>query len=411
MKNIDEVREYLKRNNAEYILRFYDELNETERENLLKQIDKIDFDMMKMLYENREVVTANLKAIDKMPYIIASDIPSDDKNKYTKIGEELIKNGKVAVCQMAGGQGTRLGHVGPKGTFMVPINPPKSIFEIFSDKLKETYNKYGVKVRWYLMTSNDNDADTKAFFEKNNYFNYGKENITFFKQAELPLLDMEGNVVMSDKSKVFMAPNGNGGIFQALHTEKVLEELKDRKIEYLGIGNVDNILLDILDPTFIGAMNCGECDLAIKTVTKNSPTEKVGVVCKIDGKPGVIEYTEVSSEMANSRDENGNFEYGEAYYGLAMFKTELLEKIVQGLSYHVAFKKNSYLDKDGKVLTSETPNTYKFEMFIFEGFNMSEKALVYSVKREENFAPIKNKEGTDSPETATKLYNDFYGKQ
>ncbi len=291
---------------------------------------------------------------------------------------------------------------------MVPINPPKSIFEIFADKLKNAENKYKVKVRWYIMTSEENDNVTKNFFEKNNYFDYGKENIKFFKQAELPLLNINGKILLSDKDKIFMSPNGNGGVFDALHKENIISELKENGIKYLGIGNVDNILNDFLEPSFIGMMSKDNIELGVKTVTKVSPEEKVGVLCKINGRVGVVEYTEISNELANSRDDKGNLEFGEAYFGSAIYDIELLERIIKELMYHVAKKKNSYINDKGDFVISETPNTYKFEMFIFDAFNVADTYLIYSVKREENFAPIKNKEGVDSPETAVKLYNDYY---
>lgn len=408
MRGYNEIYELLKSYNQEHLLNFYDELSDTEKHSLLEQIESIDFELMKKLYNTRnEHVDAN-KEIKSFPYVVADELSFDEKKKYINAGIEIIKAGKVAVCQLAGGQGTRLGFDGPKGTYIVNVTPPKSIFEIFADKIKKTYSDYGVKVKWYIMTSNANDEATKKFFKENNYFEYGEENISFFKQSELPLLDAEGDLILSDKGKVFMAANGNGGVYEALKSNGILDELDRLKIEYLGIGNVDNILLDILDPLYIGMMANGGYDLALKTIPKTSPNERVGVVCKIDNKPGVVEYTEISEEMANMRDENGKLIYNEAYYGIAVFATELLKKIEKGLTYHIAFKKNSYIDKGGRYMAADTPNTYKFEMFIFDGFSFSENMLDLSVKREENFAPIKNKVGEDSPETAIKLYNDFY---
>lgn len=408
LKNFDEMYKYLKENNAEYLLNFYNELSEDERESLFEQIEKIDFDLMRKLYNARNTPPVANKKIESIQYIKIESLADEQKNKYREKGEELLKNGKVAVCQMAGGQGTRLGYSGPKGTYTVALKTPKTIFEIFADKIKETCNKYNVKILWLIMTSEQNDKETKLFFEKNNYFNYGKENIMFFSQKELPILDFDGNYTLSAKDKVFMAANGNGGIYDALHAQGILEKLKEKGIEYLGIGNVDNILLDMLEPTFIGMMNLENKELAVKTVTKTSPEEKVGVVCKLNGKPGVVEYTEITEKMANEKDENNNLKFGEAYYGFVMFKVSLLEKIVQGLEYRPAKKKNSYIDKNGKMIIGEQPNTYKFEMFIFDGFEVADDMLVLSVKREENFAPIKNKDGVDSPTTAIELYNNYY---
>ena len=219
------------------------------------------------------------------------------------------------------------------------------------------------------MTSNANDTETRDFFEKNNYFDYGKENVKFFIQGELPLLNEEGKIVLKEKGTLFMAPDGNGGIYEALRKNKILEEMQNEGIDYLGICNVDNILMNVLDEIFIGLMIDGNYELATKTTTKVSPEEKIGAVCLMDGKPGVVEYTEITEEMANATDENGDLLYGEGYFGCSIFSRKLLERITNKLHYHAAFKKNDYIMPNGEVLKAEKPNTYKFEAFIFEGFN------------------------------------------
>ena len=412
MKNYEETLEILKKENQEHLLRFYNELNSEEKENLLAQIDSIDFNLMKELYANRKDLPDTNKKIENIPVVKKNSLLDEERKELEDIGIEIIKNKRIAVCQLAGGQGTRLGHNGPKGTLVIDkINPPKSIFEIFSDKLKETYKKYGVKIRWYVMTSNANDSETQEFFKENNYFDYGKENICFFKQGELPLLDEEGNIVLQEKGKIFMAPDGNGGIFEALRKNNILEEMQENNIDYLGIGNVDNILLNLLDPIFIGLMVKDDYELATKTTTKVSPEEKVGVVCTMNGKPGVVEYTEIPYEMANRRNESGELVFGEGHLGISIFSRKLLERITSKLHYHAALKKNNYISLNGEIVEADKPNTYKFEAFIFEGFNEAKNLLVFSIERAEEFAPIKNKEGADSVETAAKLYNDFMSKK
>lgn len=408
MSKYEETLLKLKKYNEEQLLNFYSELTNNEQEELLNQIDKINFEQIEELYKHRKDAPDINKKIENIPYIKKEKQTKEEQDFYKKIGEKIIKEKKIAVCQMAGGQGTRLGHNGPKGTYIVEkINPPKSIFEIFSDKLKKAYKEYGVKIKWYVMTSNANDTETRDFFEKNNYFDYGKENVKFFIQGELPLLNEEGKIVLKEKGTLFMAPDGNGGIYEALRKNKILEEMQNEGIDYLGICNVDNILMNVLDEIFIGLMIDGNYELATKTTTKVSPEEKIGAVCLMDGKPGVVEYTEITEEMANATDENGDLLYGEGYFGCSIFSRKLLERITNKLHYHAAFKKNDYIMPNGEVLKAEKPNTYKFEAFIFEGFNEAKNMLVLSVDRKKEFAPIKNKEGVDSVETATKLYNDF----
>lgn len=408
MSKYEETLSKLKKYNEEQLLNFYSELTNNEQEELLNQIDKINFEQIEELYKHRKDAPDINKKIENIPYIKKEKQTKEEQDFYKKIGEKIIKEKKIAVCQMAGGQGTRLGHNGPKGTYIVEkINPPKSIFEIFSDKLKKAYKEYGVKIKWYVMTSNANDTETRDFFEKNNYFDYGKENVKFFMQGELPLLNEDGKIVLKEKGTLFMAPDGNGGIYEALRKNKILEEMQNEGIDYLGICNVDNILMNVLDEIFIGLMIDGNYELATKTTTKVSPEEKIGAVCLMDGKPGVVEYTEITEEMANATDENGDLLYGEGYFGCSIFSRKLLERITNKLHYHAAFKKNDYIAPNGEVLKAEKPNTYKFEAFIFEGFNEAKNMLVLSVDRKKEFAPIKNKEGVDSVETATKLYNDF----
>lgn len=411
MERYNKTMEKLKKYNQEQLLSFYEGLSEEEKKLLLDQIEIINFEQINELYASRNVAPDVNKKIESIPIKRKADIKGEEKENLEKIGMQIIKEKRIAVCQMAGGQGTRLGHNGPKGTLVLEnLNPPKSIFEIFADKLKKIYKELNVKIKWYIMTSISNDAQTKEFFEKNNYFDYGKENIRFFKQGELPLLNEEGKVVLKEKGTIYMAPDGNGGIYEALRKNSILEEMKNENIDYLGIGNVDNILINMLDPIFIGLMVKSDYELATKTTTKVSPEEKVGAVCLIDGKPGVIEYTEISEEMANARNSSGELLFGEGYYGCSIFSRNLLERITNKLYFHAAFKKNEYISPNGEKIVPTAPNTYKFEAFIFEGFNVAKNMLVLSVDRNEEFAPIKNKEGVDSVESATKLYNEFLKK-
>ncbi|MBQ8299019.1 MAG: UTP--glucose-1-phosphate uridylyltransferase [Clostridia bacterium] len=406
MKNIDEMREYLKKYDAEYLLNFYDELNDSEKEGLINQIKQIDFKYMKELY--------NTKAMFNMEENKITSIPAIDKNKlnddtYEKSGIEEIKAGRLAVCSMAGGQGTRLGFNGPKGTYMLELDKPTSIFETIVIKLKEAYEKYGVLTYWYVMTSEQNDKETQKFFENNNFFGYDKEHIVFFKQGELPLLDTNGKVVLKDKADVFMAADGNGGIFRALGNRGIIAHMKEHGIKYLAIGNVDNILIHMVDPIAVGLMKENNMELLSKSFMKPTPEGKWGVFCKVNGKPRVIEYIETPRELLEARNEEGELIYGDAHFGCNYFDVELLEKIVtEKLPMHAALKKNKGLNSDGEI---EEMETYKFEAFIFDGFSMAEDIIVFRVNRNDEFAPIKNKEGEETPESAIKLYKEFYKKE
>lgn len=402
----------LEKYNQKQLLKYFDEINEDEKKTLLNQISNIDFDLMNSLYENLYVKTLEEKYIDTVESVVIKDkINEVEKDKYMKLGMDIIKNNGLAVCSMAGGQGTRLGHNGPKGTFVVDINPPKSIFEIQLDKLKLIYEKYGIHINWYIMTSEANNDETIKFFEDNNYFGYERSYVKFFKQGELPLLDFDGKIVLQEKGKIYMAADGNGGIFEALYKNNILSEMKEKNIKYLCIGNIDNILIKQVDSLLIGMMEENKYHLASKSVPKKSATERVGVFCKINEKPAVIEYSDINPELARKTKQDGSLVFSESHFGCNVFSRELLEKIAtQKLPYHVARKKNLYVGANEEMLKSLEFNTYKFEAFIFDGFRMADDILILQVKREEEFAPIKNKEGEDSPKTAKELYMNYISK-
>ena len=310
---------------------------------------------------------------------------------------------------MAGGQGSRLGHEGPKGTFQVEVDKKKSIFEILCERMKEVYEKYKVYVPWYIMTSKQNSDETVEFFEKNNYFGYPKSEIFFFPQGELPVLNEEGKLMIDKEGNLNQAADGHGGVFISLRKNKMIEDMKKRNIKWMFIGPVDNILVKPIDSIFIGLCEDKNVMAGGKSIVKAYPEERVGVFCTKEGKPTVIEYTEISDEMCNETNENGELVYSEAHILCNMFKVDAIDEISKDkLPYHSAYKKIEYMDENGDIVKPQSPNAYKFEAFLFDAFELLKNMAVYRVKREEEFAPIKNAEGNDSPETAVKLYKDFY---
>lgn len=304
------------------------------------------------------------------------------------------------------------GHNGPKGTYILNVKPePKSLFEILCDNLKNAKEKYNVVIPWYIMTSRENNNETVEFFEKNNYFNYPKEAVKFFMQGELPMVDTEGKILLNEEGIIKEAADGHGGIFEAMFKNNVVQDMKQKGIEWIFIGPIDNPLAKMVDEMLIGiSKECGVLESG-KSLVKSNPEEKVGVFCKKNGKPSVVEYTEITKEMAYAVDENNNLMYGESHINCNMFNIKGLEIIGnQKLPYHSAFKKAAYLDENGNIIKPEEPNAYKFESFIFDAFNKLEDMLIFRVKREEEFAPVKNKEGVDSAETAVELYNEYHNK-
>lgn len=409
-KLYEKIREKLIKYNQEQLLVNYENMNNEDKEKLLKEIDNIDFNLMKNLYKNaQKELDFKDEKIESIDCTEKDRMPKEEKEKYDKIGTDKIKLGKLAVVTMAGGQGTRLGHSGPKGTYTLNVGKEMSLFEILCKTLKEAKEKYGVYVHWYIMTSNQNNKETVEFFEKNNYFNYPKEKVTFFIQGELPMVGLDGKLLVDENGFVKLASDGHGGVFESMDKSGVLDQMKNEGIEWVFVGGVDNVLVKMVDNTLIGLAESKNCLAAGKSLIKANAKEKVGVFCKRDGKPSVIEYSEISDELAELEDENGELVYSESHILCNMFNIKRLEMISKNkLPYHVAKKKANYMNEKGELITAKEPNAYKFESFIFDAFTSLDSMVIMRVKREEEFAPVKNADGVDSPETATKLYREFY---
>ena len=409
IEKFEQTKKILKDQKQEQIL----EYPIRNKEEFVSEVLKINFEELNKLYDkaikNEKVKNSKIEPI---PYIEKDKLSEERKEYYKKIGENIIRNNEYAVVTMAGGQGSRLGHDGPKGTFDFGLENHKSIFEVLCDRLKEAYKKYNVYIPWYIMTSRQNNEDTINFFEKNNYFGYSKENIYFFKQGELPVLNDQGKLMLNKEGNINTAADGHGGIFVSMEKEKVTENMKQRGIKWVFIGPVDNVLIKMVDPIFIGICQDKNMLAGGKSIIKAYPEERVGVFCKKDGKPDVIEYTEISKEMAEMKNDKGELVYAESHINCNMFNIDIIEKISKNkLPYHCAHKKIEYLNKEGQVVKPEEPNAYKFEAFIFDAFKMLDEMAIFRVKREEEFAPIKNAEGKDSPNTALELYKNFYSNR
>ena len=396
--------EELKKYGQEHLLKFVDELGEDEKKCLQEQIERIDLNQIDELYkETQNNNKFGQDKIEPMKYVDKTKLSQDEIDKLSEIGNNIISNGEYAVVTMAGGQGSRLGHNGPKGTF--ELFPGKSLFEILSDELKKANKKYNTIIPWYIMTSRQNNNDTVRFFEEKDYFGYPRNAVTFFMQGELPMISTNGKILLESKGKIKLAADGNGGIFSSMIKNGILENMQKKGIKWVFIGSIDNAILKLADSLLLGMTENKKMLASSKTIAKVNPAERVGVFCKRNGKPSVIEYSELPEEMANLRDEDGELFYGEAHIMCNLFNIEVLERIgKEKLPYHQAFKKANYIDEDGKLIEATEPNAYKFESFIFDAFGLLDDILLMRANREEEFAPVKNAEGADSPETARKLY-------
>jgi len=404
----EKAEEILKEYNQEHLLKFYNKLNENKKVELIRQILSINFEQLKQLYESVNNVKSSTKEITPIEYLEKSKLTEKKKEEYKIKGRNILKEGTYAVVTMAGGQGTRLGHNGPKGTFMLGIKPDKSLFEIFCDKLKKIKNKYNVVIPWYLMTSKENNAETVQFFEKNNYFNYPKEYIKFFIQSEIPMIDKEGKLLLTEEGLIKQAANGHGGVFESMFKNGIVDDMKQKNVEWIFIGPVDNPLVQMTDELMLGLAKETNSMAVGKSIVKANPEEKVGVFCKKNNRPSVVEYTEITKEMSEMRDDNGELLYGESHINCNLFNIKAIEKIgTDKLPYHIAFKKATYMNINGEIIKPEEPNCYKFETFIFDSFEKLDNMQILRGIRNEEFAPVKNKEGEDSPETARKLYEKY----
>lgn len=414
MDKLQDTIDVLKMYNQNHIINLLNNLEGSKREELLEQLNKIDFHQIMELYGNtKKNIEIKENKIEALKYLDKQKLTKEQKEKFDKLGEEAIKNNEYAVVTMAGGQGTRLGHTGPKGTFKLDVyGKGKYLFEILADNLKEANKKYNVSIPWYIMTSKENNQETVDFLEKNNYFGYNKDDVTIFTQSQLPLVDVNGKLLINKDMKIKEASDGNGGTYTSLRASGSLANMKEKGIKWIFIGGVDNVLLKMVDVTLLGMAIDKQVQIASKSVAKANPKEKVGVFCKMNGHPKVIEYAELPEKMAEEVDDDGELKYGESHIMCNLYTIDAIEKISkESLMYHSAFKKNSYIDENGKEVIPQEPNSYKFESFIFDAFEFFDDIAILRGKREDDFAPVKNKEGVDSPKTAKELYEKYWERQ
>ncbi|MBR4640345.1 MAG: UTP--glucose-1-phosphate uridylyltransferase [Butyrivibrio sp.] len=400
--NIEEAKEKLQKYGQEHVLKYYSELSDSEKQELLAQVEDTDF-----------AVLANCKNLghaDKrgeFAPLAALQVSEIEKRKdeFTKLGVETIKAGKVAAVLLAGGMGTRLGSDNPKGMYDIGITKPVYIFQRIIENLLDTVKQAdGTYIRLFIMTSEKNNDVTVNFLKEKNFFGYPEDKITFFKQEMAPASDYDGKVYMESKSRISTSPNGNAGWYSSLLKAGLRDVIVKEGIEWIDIFAVDNVLQRIADPCFVGATVAAKVSCGAKVVRKNAPDEKVGVMCLEDGKPSIVEYYELSQEMMDAKDENGDPAYNYGVILNYMFNEKALYEIAQKeLPLHVVEKKIPYIDENVNLVKPETPNGCKFEQLVLDMIHMLDTCLPYEVVREHEFAPIKNKTGVDSVESAREL--------
>lgn len=396
MKN--NILQKLKKYGQEHLLEYYDELGEEERKLLLNDIKNADFSVLGNIGKN---AAGSRGVISPVNAVSVEDIEKN-REKYERIGLEVIRSGKVAAVLLAGGQGTRLGFDGPKGIFNIGVNKKLSIFEQQMNNIFEVTKKAGAYFHIFIMTSVANSEQTVGFFKENNYFGYPENKIHFYVQEQAPVSDYSGKVFLAEKHRVALAPNGNGGWYLSLIKSGLGEIIQKENIEWLNVYSVDNVLQRICDPAFIGATVAANCNCGAKVVKKARPEEKVGVLCLEDGQPAIMEYYEMPDELKYERDENGELKYRYGVILNYLFSVDKLNKTSCSLPYHLADKALAHIENGVKV-TPDKPCGYKYETLVVDMVKLMGTCLAYEVVREREFAPVKNAEGVDSVQTARAL--------
>ena len=406
---LSEVKKILSKYNQEHLIQFYSELTEKQKSDLLNQILKIDFEEILNLYEESKLEVLNsTENIEPLDYSIKADFTKSEKKQLTSLGVKAIKSGKVGVITLAGGQGSRLGFSGPKGTFSLETTPRKSLFEIVCDYLKRYATKYKVNIPWYIMTSTNNYFDTISFFEQNNFFEYGRNNIIFFVQDNMPIVDTNGKLVLSEIYKVNLASNGNGNLFSALKKSNLIKDMEQKKLQWLFVGGIDNVLLDPLDPIFIGYTINSKCEVGSKTLFKENPTDISWIFARKNKKPAIADCENFTEEISKLTDSNGKYLYREKNMLAHIFSLKAITKMSNiKFPYHRAFRKNAFVNFEGMKEVPEKPNIYKFEQFVFDSFSYFNNIALLRVNADEEFAPIKDFTSIYNPEIAAKRYEEL----
>ena len=368
-------------------------------ERLEKQLEEMDWSNLDAIH-NKEQKRGSFSPLGAMEL---SEIEAN-KDKYTAVGIDAIKHCKVGAILLAGGQGTRLGFDKAKGMYNIGETKELYIFEQLIANLKKVTSAADAWVPLYIMTSEKNDEQTREFFREHDFFGYNPDYVKFFVQEMVPAVDFEGNVLVEAEDSLAMSPNGNGGWFKSLIKAGYDADLKEKGVEWLNVFAVDNVLQQIADPVFVGATIESGCVSGAKVVRKVDPYERVGAMCLEDGKPSIVEYYELTPEMAEARDEKGTLLYGFGVILNYLFRVDkLLEIAEKSLPLHVVEKKVPYIDENGVAVKPEIPNAYKFETLILDMVYMMDNCLSFEVDREKEFAPVKNATGTDSVESARAL--------
>lgn len=395
-----------------HLLKYYDQLLENEKVSLLKQIQQLDFDNLPDwvadYVKNEHTLTVPTE-FSPAPAHSAAPASPDQNELYEKaknLGIELLSSGGVAAFVVAGGQGTRLGFDGPKGDFPVSPIEQKTLFQIFAEYVLAASKKYQAAIPWYIMTSPLNNAETKEIFESADYYGLDKDDVCIFIQGTMPNFGFDGKILLAEKGRLATSPDGHGGSLMALRKSGALDDMISRRVRHISYWQVDNPLINICDPLFIGLHAMEKSGMSSKALKKVEPLEKVGNFCLVDGKVSVIEYSDLSDEDANKRNPDGTLMFELGSIGIHMISVDFVKELTDGvfsLPFHRAVKKIPFIDDDGNTVEPVEPNGVKLETFIFDALPLSDNSTILQTVRSEEFAPVKNATGVDSAEVTRQM--------
>ena len=400
MMNYEEARKKMSDIGQEHVFRFFDELSDIQKRTLLQQIAETDFSVLRRINHgagDERGVFAPLAAMQR------SEIEAREQELHD-VGVKTIKEGKTAALLLAGGMGTRLGSDDPKGMYDIGLTKPVYIFERIIGDLLDVVRETDTWIRLFIMTSEKNHDKTVAFLKEHDYFGYKEDRVVFFKQDMAPACDFDGKLYMEAKDRISTSPNGNAGWYSSMCRAGLDKILVDEGIEWIDIFAVDTVLQRICDPCFVGATVLAGVSVGAKVVRKAAPDEKVGVMCLEDGRPSIVEYYELSDEMMNAKNADGDPAYNYGVILNYLFRTSELAGVAdENMPLHVVKKKISYIDESGTLIKPAEPNGFKFEQLVLDMIHQLSTCLPYEVIREKEFAPIKNPTGIDSVESAREL--------
>lgn len=420
-KEPETIRQAFEEEGQAQVFRFWADLSAEERETLLAEASEIDLqEVQKLAGEGRkEPLQSDFSRLMPAPFLALPRMPEEKAHweAARAVGEEALRGGKVAAFTVAGGQGTRLGYDGPKGTFPVTPVLGKPLFQVLAEKIQAARQRYGAAIPWFIMTSHANHDETMRFFREKAYFGLPEADVSFFRQGRMPAVDPSGRILLEGKGRIAMSPDGHGGSLRALCRSGAIEVMEERGIEVISYVQVDNALVQVIDPTFLGFHLDANSEMSSKMLPKAYPKEKVGVFVMHEGKMAVVEYSDLPPELEERRDEAGELIFRSGSIAIHLLSVPFVKRLGEGekgqaslLPFHRAHKKIPTVDEAGAPVKPEEPNGIKFEMFVFDALPFAKNPVVIETRREDEFSPVKNAEGLDSPATCRSDQLKLFGR-